>query len=190
MDEQSLIYLAEFCRYLIAVTLVFAALGKGYVFAEASDNLSDTLTALRLPGHWNVWCTGALIALEATFGLGCLLNPEISFWMMLGAGALIFVFTLILGALLLQGRMISCHCFGASKATLSVYDVVRNLTLLLACSFYLYVHFIIGLSYAIDVVGSVFMFCAALIAFQIVVNLKEIKLLLFYPLERLNREPG
>ncbi len=127
-------FIAEVFRYFLAFLLFFAALGKYRTFARFQANLVDSLGLGR---GLSAWLAPALVGLE--FGLSLLIVAGIalSYQGMLAALLLFAGFTAFIGYKYVKEGIVKCGCFGASERSVSGFDLLRNLLVILCAAFYL-----------------------------------------------------
>ena len=126
--------LAEACRLTIVAVLVAASAGKALAIAR----FAETLEALvRVPARWSRSAAVAVAASELLVALALLSGGAVADGGMVAALALFLAFSAVLLVALAQRRTVSCHCFGTSDHSISIWDLVRNLLLISACTAWL-----------------------------------------------------
>ncbi len=161
------LYLMEFCRLFIFTVLLFSSIGKGRTFRTFQKNLTDSF---RIPEKWTSAITVIIIAVEGLLAIVILMDSTLTYIAMIGALILFAGFTVFISVSVIQDRLVRCNCFGQDEEYLSYLDIIRNISLLIACSFYLY-------SYQSTVVGmtiQLLLFGMAFITYLVITNLKNI----------------
>ena len=123
MSTTILVYSLLFCR--IAIALVFAS----SFFGKLTDlhTVEETISQFDLfPKRFSHLAAWLLLGSELTVVLLMLLD---GIWLGLGltlAACLLLGFSLALASVLARKIRTSCNCFGASKKSVSTYDLWRN----------------------------------------------------------------
>jgi hypothetical protein len=120
-----------FGQVLIGATFAASALGK----VRDPDGFTQAAAAFRLipPGRVRVVARLLMVAellVVALLAVG--LVPAVSIAVTIGLGTavvLLIAYTVGLLAVRVRGMTVTCHCFGASPAPVSWWDVVRNVLL-------------------------------------------------------------
>ncbi|MEA3011147.1 MAG: hypothetical protein QOJ91_2839 [Sphingomonadales bacterium] len=124
-------YAGEACRLFVMVALAAAVAGK----TMAIDDFRDTLLDLPLVSIRN---SGA--AALAVIGIEALVLGAVGVAPRVGMAAALVTFLLMSTAILIAlvtRRALTCNCFGGRARPVSWLDLVRNLTLIGACAFFL-----------------------------------------------------
>lgn len=127
-------FIAEVFRYFLAFLLFFAALGKYRTFVQFQSNLVESLGLGR---GLSAWLAPALVGME--FGLSLLIvaGIAISYYGMLAALLLFACFTAFIGYKYVKEGIVKCSCFGESERSVSGFDLLRNVLVILSAAFYL-----------------------------------------------------
>lgn len=128
--SQTVVLLTETCRMYLLFILACSVWGK----ARSMDAFRMTVGALLGLNGERVIKAIAYMVLLGELAAALLLIPGGAFaW----AGAMLATcmfaaFTIALAAVLYQGRVVQCHCFGASQYPVSALDLFRNALLIAA----------------------------------------------------------
>lgn len=128
-------FIAALGRYATALLLLAAAFGKCSSFSLFRDNL---VSSFAVSPKLSPFLAGFLLLLE--FGLGAwLLLSAAPVVAVMGFVLLLFsVFSLVLLWRYLLDGNVKCSCFGEQNRPVSVFDLVRNLLILLTVSLYFF----------------------------------------------------
>lgn len=170
------VYLSEICRLLIFFVLLFAAWGKTNTFSQFRQNLVESF---KIRENLSKYVALIIIGSEWLLAAYIIINSIHVNFAMLTALLIFILFTFVIAVALVQDKIISCNCFGRAEQKISVYDLLRNLILIVACSYYLVFQqdlFQPGIQ-SIDIIPRLLLSGVAFILFQISTNLNEIAIL-------------
>ncbi|MBP2327582.1 hypothetical protein JOF56_007967 [Kibdelosporangium banguiense] len=131
-----------------------------------------------LPRRWRGRAAAAVTAAESAVVTACAVGAVLAvlgqggtvlLLGLLGAGALLLIFTVAIGLMLRRGERAPCHCFGTRDTPLGLAHVVRNLFLLALC-----VLGSLGDSSGFAVPGVVLAVVAGLLAATLVIRLDDL----------------
>ena len=86
----------------------------------------------------------------------------------------LFVFSIILVSVLRRGLQISCNCFGASEKSVSIYDIVRNFSLIILSLIGILTSLYLKSPPSINLIERILFGVVALIIVLIFVNLQDL----------------
>ena len=165
-------YVSQVFRLMLAILLLVAASGKLTSFASFRHNLSESFA---VPFHLNAILAAGIIAFEYVLVFLLLIHHgKLNDWAMFASLILFFVFTAVVGFRYLTEGIVRCSCFGEAERPVSVYDIARNLLILLAISFYL---FHTGQEQMNRYMADIFLFGPALILSLYLMNFHEMIML-------------
>ena len=166
------VYLAEACRLLVLVVLVFAAANKSVDMPRFAMSLTDDF---RVPAALGMPLAIVIVGSE---WLAAALTLAGGAWARIGVALalLLFVgFTTIVAEAVLRKRVAYCSCFGRARHALSALDLLRNAFYLLAGGYYL---FQAPMPLAAGVPAQLALLMVALLCFLISISLHPIRQLL------------
>jgi len=165
------VYLAEACRLLVLVVLVFAAATKSVDIARFATSLTDDF---RVPGALG---TPLAIAIAGSEWLAAALTLAGGTWARIGVALALLLFTAftaIVAETVIRKRQAFCSCFGRARHALSTLDLIRNAFYLLACGYYL----LQGPVPIAGVLAQLALLMVAVLCFLISISLNQIRQLL------------
>jgi Methylamine utilisation protein MauE len=130
----SQVYITEIFRFSIAFILIFAAIGKLKTFHEFRKNLTESF-GLSVFASQKI--APLIIAVELLLAGVILLNIKASYLGMAVSLGLFVIFTGVVSYQYLKEGIVKCSCFGESERSVSVYDLLRNLLIIVCILFYL-----------------------------------------------------
>jgi len=166
------IHLAEACRLLVLVVLVFAAATKSVDIPRFAASLIDDF---RVPAALG---TPLAIAIAGSEWLAAALTLAGGTWARIGVALALLLFatfTAIVAEAVIRKRQAFCSCFGRARHALSAHDLIRNAFYLLAGAYYL---FQVPAPIASGVVAQLALLMVALLCFLISISLNQIRQLL------------
>jgi len=166
------VYLAEACRLLVLVVLVFAAATKSVDLPQFATSLTDDF---RVPGALGM---PLALAIAGSEWLAAGLTLAGGTWARLGVALALLLFatfTAIVAEAVIRKRQAFCSCFGRARHALSALDLIRNAFYLLACAYYL---FQAPASITAGVLAQLALLMVALLCFLISISLNQIRQLL------------
>ncbi len=166
------IYLSEVFRMLLFFVLLTAAWGKTAIFSLFQQNLVDSFY---VPQKLGFIVAIGLIGSEWLLAFWLFFANSTRYWALLATLGLFILFSAIIIVVLVKDKLISCNCFGKAEQNISIYDLIRNLILILACSYILVLspaHQSIALGAQLLLSGIAFIF------FQLSIKLNDIAFLL------------
>lgn len=124
----SLLYLLTFCRIVIGLVFSTSFVGKVRNTSQFKQTIQNfNLLSMRFSG------TAVIVFLSSEFAIvvcmifgGTVLIPGF-----LLTTILLTVFCAALASVLVRGLHISCNCFGANTAQVSIFDIWRNIGFIL-----------------------------------------------------------
>lgn len=129
------IFCAEVARYLIGFLLLSAGISKFKSFAEFRLSVRDFLRGRQKLSHLLAL---AVIALELIVAVLCLFPSQLQFVAMQCALLMFASFTLFILDQYFKKADAQCYCFGQSARPISVYDLLRNLLIVVVIAYYLW----------------------------------------------------
>lgn len=161
-------YVSEACRLYVLFVLLAAVAGK----AAAMGDFRETVAELfHLPERGARGAAFGVVGAEGLIALALAAGGHWARTGMAAAMALFMVFGAVILGALVQRRAIICNCFGGRGHVISIHDLLRNLALVAACSFWL---LSVPAGASLDPVAWLLLSGIALIAFLVSTHLNEI----------------
>src|SRR5436853_746533 len=124
------LYALLFCRVVICLVFGLSAIGK--MIDLVSFERAMTAFGL-LPEQWSRGAASVFLAGELGTAALMLAGSNLLIWGFGMGLALLLIFSGALVLVLVRRQVIACHCFGPSRRTVSIHDLVRNGGLILCC---------------------------------------------------------
>ncbi|MEW6731011.1 MAG: MauE/DoxX family redox-associated membrane protein [Acidobacteriota bacterium] len=161
-------YLAEIFRFFVGILLFVAALGKLKTFVAFQTNLSSSFG---LSAQAAKVVAAAVIVSELLFsGLVLCPLPINDVGMALSLG-MFLLFTGVVAHQYVKEGIVKCGCFGEAERSVSAYDLLRNLLIMICIVYYLlYANQHLTLTLPLQLLGASF----GLILTILAINFHEI----------------
>lgn len=128
------VYFAELCRLYVLVTLAVAVAGKAVGFGPFRVSIAELFGLSRGIARYVAY---PVIGTEALIAALLLAGGNWAWVGMASALMLFLAFTAVILVVLMQRRAVRCNCFGGRGHRISVYDLLRNGSLIAAAGCYI-----------------------------------------------------
>ncbi len=120
-------YILAFCRVATGLVFAWSFLGK----IQNIPSFVQTINRFNLLPKVLYWpVTVIFLGGEVTVLGTMILGGKLLLWGFLLAGLLLILFSIALIFVLIRKIQTPCNCFGSSQRTVSIFDIVRNTTLI------------------------------------------------------------
>ena len=178
-------FIADFCRFYIFIIFSVGVYGKFRSFevfaqsVETTFGFSETLKQ----HHLAKYLSCLVILIEALVSVLLLFGGPITGIGMGAAAMLTTLFTVVIIRIVLQKRLVRCHCFGPSSHEITWLDLVRNKLIILVCGTYFVFANANQEASTIQpkILTDIILFGLAIIFFNFTANLRELRFLMRRP---------
>lgn len=121
-------------QWFVIFILLRAAWGKLVALNDFKSNLEESF---RFSGKISRVIAPTLVVYEITLFILIISKTNYSYISMLVALFTFFIFTLVLCYRWVQDSRVRCNCFGNEDRTVSIFDLIRNIIIILLIGLYL-----------------------------------------------------
>lgn len=118
-------------HFYIFIILAFASVGKLGAFRHFKRSLID---GFKVPAPLAPAVARLVIAVEGSLAIALLALPQWHSISILLVFAMFTGFTIMVGAIVAQDKIVNCNCFGKDSSKITVFDLIRNLSLMAAAA--------------------------------------------------------